>query len=220
MEAALKLLQQAGTAVIADLFDSLDRTPPVLDTNLFPVTGPDAHFAGPAYTIAGESHHEPVRGDRAKLAAIDEMPPGVVAVWAGNDIRGVCCFGDLLATAMKARGCQGVVVDGGVRDVAYLRTLGLPMLARYRSSAQAIGRWRVVNRQTPVQVRGALTDWVSVEPGDIVVADDDGVIIVPGNLLAELADQAAAWGEAEAGAREDIGNGLPLLAALKKYGHL
>jgi regulator of RNase E activity RraA len=104
--------------------------------------------------------------------------------------------------------------------VAYLRTLGLPMLARYRSPAQAIGRWRVVDRQLPVQLRGALTEWVTVEPGDIVVADDDGVIIVPANLLAELAARAAAWDEAEAGAREDISRGLPLLAALEKYGHL
>jgi 4-hydroxy-4-methyl-2-oxoglutarate aldolase len=220
MEAELKQLQQAGTAVIADLFDSLGRTPPVLDTTLFPVTGPGVRFVGPAYTIAGESHQEPIRGDRAKLAAIDEMPRGVVAIWAGNDIRGVCCFGDLLATAMKARGCQGVVVDGGVRDTAFLRTLGLPMLARYRTPAQAIGRWRVVNRQIPVQVRGALTDWVTVEPSDIVVADDDGVIIVPGKILAEVAARAVAWGEAESGAREEISRGLPLVAALEKYGHL
>jgi 4-hydroxy-4-methyl-2-oxoglutarate aldolase len=220
MEAELKQLQQAGTAVIADLFDSLGRTPPVLDTTLFPVTGPGVRFAGPAYTIAGESHQEPIRGDRAKLAAIDEMPPGVIAIWAGNDIRGVCCFGDLLATAMKTRGCQGVVVDGGVRDTAFLRTLGLPMLARYRTPAQAIGRWRVVNRQIPVQVRGALTDWVTVEPGDIVVADDDGVIIVPGKILAEMAARAVAWGKTETGAREEISRGLPLVAALEKYGHL
>lgn len=216
----LQALLKAGTAVIADLFDSLDRTPPVLDTSLFPVTGPGTRFAGPAYTIAGESHTEPASGDRAKLAAIDEMPPGVVAIWAGNDIRGVCCFGDLLATAMKARGCQGVVVDGGVRDVVFLRTLGLPMLVRYRTPAQAIGRWRVISRQRPVQLRGALTDWVTVEPGDVVVADDDGVIIVPANLLAEVAARAAAWGEVEAGAREEISRGLPLLAALEKYGHL
>jgi len=216
----LQDLLQAGTAVIADVFDSMNRIPPVLDTSLFQVTGPGTRFAGPAYTIAGESHHDPGSGDRAKLAAIDHMPSGVVAVWAGHDIRGVCCFGDLLATAMKARGCKGVVVDGGVRDVAFLRTLELPMLARYRTPAQAIGRWRVVNRQAPVQVRGALTDWVTVEPDDIVVADDDGVIIVPSELLAEVTAQVVAWGETETEAREDIRNGLSLLAALEKYGHL
>ncbi len=216
----LQDLVQAGTAVIADVFDTMGQLPPVLDNTMFPIPETGVRFIGPAYTIAGESDRESARGDRAKLAAIDEMPPGVVAIWAGNDIRGVCCFGDLLATAMKARGCQGVVVDGGVRDIAFLRTLGLPMLARYRTPAQAIGRWRVVSRQVPVQVRGALTDWVTVAPGDIVVADDDGVIIVPSKLCAEVAARVMAWIEAETGAREDISHGLPLLAALEKYGHL
>ena len=150
MGKTLQTLLEAGTAVIADVFDTMGQLPPVLDNALFPIPETGIRFIGPAYTISGVSHQDSVTGDRAKLAAIDEMPPGVVPVWAGNDIRGVCCFGDLLATAMKARGCVGVVVDGGVRDVAYLQTLGLPMMVRYRTPAQAIGRWRVVERQVPV----------------------------------------------------------------------
>ena len=114
----------------------------------------------------------------------------------------------------------GVVVDGGVRDVAYLQELGLPLLARYRTPVQAIGRWRVTGHQVPVQLRGALSDWVTVQPGDIVVADEDGVIIVPAALLTEVAKRVADWAKTETGARADIGNGLPLLAALEKYGHL
>ncbi|MGE0406112.1 MAG: hypothetical protein AB7O65_07425, partial [Candidatus Korobacteraceae bacterium] len=124
-------LMNAGTAVIADVFDDIGQLPPILDNNLFPVK-PGSHFAGPAYTIAGESVTWSGSGDRAKLAAIDAMPSGAVAVWAGNDARGVCCFGDLLASAMLARGCAGAVVDGGVRDVAFLRNSNLLVMARYR----------------------------------------------------------------------------------------
>ena len=220
MQTALQTLLQAGTAVIADVFDTMGQLPPVLDNALYSIPETGIRFIGPAYTVSGESHQDPVTGDRAKLAAIDEMPPGVVPVWAGNDIRGVCCFGDLLATAMKARGCAGVVVVGGVRDVAYLRTLGLPMMVRYRTPAQAIGRWRVVERQVPVQVGGALADWVTINPGDIIVADEDGVIIVPEEHTTGIAKQVAAWAATETDAREEIRNGLPLLAALDKYGHL
>ena len=172
------------------------------------------------YTIAGESRSWSGRGDHDKLAAIDEMSPGVVAVWAGNDIRGVCCFGDLLATAMKARGCAGVVVDGGVRDLAYLRGLNLPMMARYRTPAQSIGRWRVIDSQTPVQVRGALEAWVTVEPGDVVLADDDGVIIVPSAMVADIVSQAMEWANKDSKAREDIKKGTSLLEVLDIYGHL
>jgi regulator of RNase E activity RraA len=206
--------------VIADIFDNLGRLPPVLDNSLFPIPDPGAQFAGPAYTIAGESHSWSGKGDRDKLAAIDAMPAGVVAVWAGNDISGVCCFGDLLATAMKARGCAGVVVDGGVRDLAYLRSLDLPMMARYRTPAQSIGRWRVTDCQVVIRVRGALEAWVTVEPGDVVLADADGVIIVPGGLLTDILAQVMEWAHKDSKAREDIKKGTSLLEALDTYGHL
>ena len=130
------------------------------------------------------------------------------------------CFGDLLATAMKARGCAGVVVDGGVRDLAYLRSLNLPMMARYRTPAQSIGRWRVTDCQVVIRVRGALEAWVTVEPGDVVLADADGVIIVPGGLLADISAQVMEWANKDSKAREDIKKGTPLLEALDTYGHL
>ena len=220
MEPSLKSLLQAGTAVISDVFDTMGHLPPVLDNSLFPVTGPGTRFIGPAYTITGESHRWSGSGDRRKLAAIDAMVPNVVPVWAGNDIQGVCCFGDLLAEAMKARGCAGVVVDGGVRDLAYLKTLKLPMMVRYRTPAQAIGRWRVSDRQVPIQVRGALKDWVTVTPGDLVVADDDGVIIVSEELIQAITAKVLEWADKDSRAREDIRKGTSLIDALDTYGHL
>ncbi|UCG21854.1 MAG: RraA family protein [Deltaproteobacteria bacterium] len=220
MTSTVQSLMEAGTAVISDVFDKMGYVPPVLDNSLVAIPGPGVRFAGPAYTITGESHSWSGKGDRAKLAAIDAMAPGVVPVWAGNDIRGVCCFGDLLAEAMKARGCAGVVVDGGVRDLAYLKSLELPMMVRYRTPAQAIGRWRVSDSQVPIRLRGALEDWVEVKPGDTVVADDDGVIILPVELVNKIETQVMAWAEKDSRAREDIRHGTPLLEALDKYGHL
>lgn len=220
MNSTLTSLFEAGTAVIADIFDTFDQMPPILDNQLFAVGGPGTRFVGPAYTIKGEAQTWSGGGDRAKLAAIDAMIPGVVPVWAGQNIRSVCCFGDLLAEAMKARGCAGVVVDGGVRDLAYLRAMGLPIMARYRTPAQAIGRWRVTEHQVPVQVRGVLEEWVTVQPGDLVVADDDGIIIIPKALVVEVAARAIKWSEQDSSAREDIRTGMSLITALDKYGHL
>jgi len=220
MTSSIQSLTEAGTAVISDVFDKMGHLPPVLDNSLVPIPGPGIRFAGPAYTITGESHRWSGKGDRAKLAAIDAMVPGVVPVWAGNDIRGVCCFGDLLSEAMRARGCAGVVVDGGVRDLAYLKTLELPMMVRYRTPAQAIGRWRVTDSQVVIRVRGALEDWVEVRPGDIVIADDDGVIILPAEMVNKIEAQVLEWAEKDSRARKDIRMGTPLLEALDKYGHL
>ena len=220
MTVSIQSLMEAGTAVISDVFDKMGHLPPILDNTLVPIPVPGIRFAGPAYTINGEAHRWSGKGDRTKLAAIDAMVPGVVPIWAGNDIRGVCCFGDLLSEAMKARGCAGVVVDGGVRDLAYLKSLELPMMVRYRTPAQAIGRWRVTDRQVVIRVRGALEDWVEVRPDDIVVADDDGVIILPGELVNRIEAQVLEWAEKDSRARKDIRTGTPLLEALDKYGHL
>ena len=212
-------LLEAGTAVIADVFDACNQLPLVFDTALRPVSSSHARFAGPAYTIAGEAAVWQ-GGDRAKLAAIDAMPAGVVALWAGNDIQGACCFGDLLATAMQVRGCAGALVDGGVRDVAFLRGCGMPVLARYQTPAQGIGRWKVTAAREPVRVRGALVPWFTVHPGDILVADEDGAIAIPQAMLPDVSQSVRARAGSESKARTDIRNGMGLLQALEKYGRL
>ena len=148
------------------------------------------------------------------------MPRGVVAVSARGDARGVCCFGHLSASAMRARGCIAAVVDGGVRDVAFLASCGMPIVARYRTPAQGVGRWRVTGVQVPVRVRGALAEWLTVSPGDMLVSDADGVVVIPQELLGEVTARVRKWSAAETNARAEIQQGLPLLAALRKYGHL
>ncbi|MBV9156579.1 MAG: hypothetical protein JO097_09980 [Acidobacteriaceae bacterium] len=113
-----------------------------------------------------------------------------------------------------------MVVDGGIRDSSFLQTLKLPIMARYRTPAQAIGRWRVSGSQVPVQVRGALEDWITLNPGDIVAADQDGVIVIPAHMFDSVSERILEWSATESKSRADIRNGMPLLAALEKYGHL
>ena len=212
-------LVHAGTSVIADVMDAAGTRPLVLHPSIAPLT-PGRAFAGPAFTVEGRMEDWETGGDRTKLAAIDAMPAGCVAVWAGNDIEGMCCFGDLLATSMAARGCAGVVVDGGIRDASHLAGLPLPIVTRYRSPAQAIGRWRVSGHGATVRLRGAIDPWVEVAPGDVIVSDDDGTIVVPAADVARTAAAATAWADGETDAREAIADGMPLLAALDRFGHL
>lgn len=215
---AYSALRDAGTAVIADVFDSMRLAPPVLDNRIGFVGGVQA-FAGPAYTVTGEPAIYS-GGDPAKLGAIDAMPAGVVAVWASMDAVGVCCFGDLLATSMVARGCTAAVVDGGIRDAAFLERCGMPVMARYRTPAQGVGRWRVTGAEVQVRLRGALAEWIPVDPGDAIVGDADGVIVVPKDRVPEVVTKVLAWSKSETQARQEIAKGMPLLEALAKYGHL
>ena len=93
-------------------------------------------------------------GYRAKLSALDAVPAGIVAVWSSMDAKGVCCFGDLLASAMRACGCVASVVDGGVRDASFVEQCCMPVVARYKTPSQGIGRWRVTASQAEVRIRG------------------------------------------------------------------
>jgi regulator of RNase E activity RraA len=217
----LKVLREAGTAVISDVFDNLDMEPLALAVDLWPTTGErQRSFAGQAYTVSGIPQEGGQKSDRDKLRAIDEMPKSSVAVWAANGAQGVCCFGDLLATAMMHRGIAGAVVDGGVRDLSFLRDLDLPMMVAYRTPVQGLGRWKVVGCQEPVSVRGAIAESITINPGDIIVADADGVIAVPAAKADQVADLAAGWGSKDQAARDDIENGMKLLDAMDKHGSL
>jgi len=215
----MQRILEAGTAVVSDVYDSLGLVPAVLSEEIAPLRASEK-FVGPAFTVNGVQRISDERGDRAKLAAIDAMPEGAVAVWAGNDIRGVCCFGDLLSEAMAARGVAGVVVDGGIRDAEYLAAMPLPIRTRYRTPAQAIGRWKVTAHQEPVRLRGAIQDWVEVRPGDIIVSDEDGTVVVPVADLDRIIARITEWAAVETESREAIRGGMPLLAALERFGHL
>jgi regulator of RNase E activity RraA len=158
-------------------------------------------------------------GDPDKMAACAELTEDTVSVWAGGG-EGVCFFGELIAIGMKERGCVGALVDGGVRDVGWLKDLEFPVFARYRTPVQSIGRWKVTGSGTPVSMPGATSGRVAIAPGDFILADDDGAIAIPAAVVEETLERAEAIGAKEKEIRADIAAGLSLADALAKYGHV
>jgi regulator of RNase E activity RraA len=135
-----------------------------------------AKFAGFARTVQlkkDEGNKDP-QALTGMLEAIDQGSTDSVYVMVVEDGEDIAGMGGLMGTAMAARGYAGAVIDGGVRDVAYLRKIGFPVFATGIVPSTSVHHYRFGGAQIPVICNG-----VPVNPGDIVVADSDGVAVVP-----------------------------------------
>lgn len=112
---------------------------------------------------------------------IDNAQAGDVGVIVMEGTLDIAAMGNLMATAAKVRGMAGVVLDGAIRDVWDIRRMGLTVYARSVSPRTAVGHYATVARNVPVECGG-----VTVHPGDIIVADEDGVVVVPQDRAAEV----------------------------------
>lgn len=205
------------TTTVSDVLEKVDCRDQALSTELLPLSAEQPRLAGFAYTVQGQRMPYEGPGDPDKLAAIDGMTPGVVSVWSG-DAEGMACFGELLALGMKVRGCVGIVVNGGVRDSAWIVKHGIPVYARYRSPVQSITRWKVTACQTPVVMPGATGRTVPVHPGDFILGDADGVIVVPARHIDFVLAEAERITERETQIRREIDAGASLDVVLGRYG--
>src|SRR5271168_1654238 len=139
-------------------------------------------FAGYAVTVklVKEENHDP-NALTPMLTAIDQGAKDSVYVMTVQDGSDIAGMGGLMGTAMSAREFAGAVIDGGVRDVAYLRKIGFPVYATGINPATSAGHYRAVGSSVPITCDG-----VTVNPGDIVAADSDGVVVVPAAQAQEV----------------------------------
>lgn len=204
---------------VADALDTLGLPDQGLAAEFAPYPASAGKLAGWAYTIRGQMTPYPLGGDPDKMTACQGLSPGEVSVWSG-DGEGVCYFGELIAIGMKERGSVGALLDGGIRDVKWIAEQGFPVYARYRTPVQSIGRWKVNAWQVPVFLRGATTKRVRVAPGDFILADEDGAIVIPAAAVVPALEEAERLTGIEVRLRAELSTGLSLAEALKKYGHV
>jgi regulator of RNase E activity RraA len=136
----------------------------------------------------------PALSTKHSVEMIDNAKPGEVGVIVMEGTLDIAAMGNLMATAAKVRGMAGMVLDGAIRDVWDIRRMGLTVYARSISPRTAVGHYATVARNVPVQCGG-----VTVRPGDIIVADEDGVVVVPQERAEEVLKKAQEIDEREKG---------------------
>lgn len=166
-------------------------------------------------TLWSDMFHPDPQPYELELAAVDTCSADDVLIAAASGSMRSGIWGELLSTAASNSGCVGAIVDGAVRDVEKMEAMQFPVFARGTCMYDSQDRQRVIDIDVPVEIAG-----VSFCPGDLVLADRDGVVVVP----ASIQEQAvrAAWEKvhAENVTRDAIRDGMKATDAYRKYGVL
>jgi regulator of RNase E activity RraA len=203
------------TASVADAVDRVVRRPGFMTYEIKPILA--AKLVGPAVTVLERlalEAHPPTHA----LEAIDGAPAGAVVVIGMEDPEGsrnVACWGGLMTTAAVTRQLAGAVLDAGVRDVEEIRQMGFPVFSRTVIPSTTVGRYVTVGRDFPVTCGG-----VRVHPGDIIVGDADGVVVVPRAHAAEVLRVATEIEETERRMAEAIRRTGSILKALDEFARI
>ena len=166
---------------VADAIEQLYGQRAYMSHNMRPLF--TTKFAGPAVTVLmkKEEHKEGAAASKGMLDAIDSAPAGsvyVMSVEGGEDIAGI---GGLMAQGMKVRGLAGAIIDGAVRDLPQIKRIQFPVYSMGVSPGTSINHYRFGGVNVPITCAG-----VKVNANDIIVADEDGVVVVPREHAAEI----------------------------------
>ena len=157
----------------------------------------------------------PALATKHSVEMIDDAKPGEVGVIVMEGTLDIAAMGNLMATAAVERGMAGMVLDGAIRDLWDVRRMGLTVYARSKSPRTAVGHYATVARNVPVECAG-----VTVRPGDIIVADEDGVVVVPQDRAAEVLKRAQAIDQQESGMFPFIREFKSLSKAIAKFNRI
>jgi 4-hydroxy-4-methyl-2-oxoglutarate aldolase len=211
--ALIERLERLYPAVVADCLDRLGVRTQVLDPHIRPLYA-DAKVAGYAATVrcvdVGAVPEDRADWYRGEMGAVDSLQPGDVMVV--STCRG-SYWGELLATASRYRGARGLVADAYTRDTLALTEMRFPTFTAGIHCADSLGRIDVDAVGVPIVCGG-----VEVGPGDLVLGDHDGVVIIPTALGAEVIALAEEKVTGESLVRAKLAEGMPVSEAFRTYG--
>ena len=201
------------TGAVTDILDEMGYRHQVLPHEIQSLV-PGQTVAGRALTLRGEPCEidDPDVIFPPFLKMLGEIRPGDVITTQAND-NVSAHLGELSSETAKFRGARGAVIDGGARDTEYMVRLGFPVFARYKTPADIRGRWHLMEWNVPIVIGS-----VSISPGDLVLGDRDGAIIIPQKIAEEVVTKAEEVVQTENQVRAAILRGVLPLEAYQRFG--
>ncbi|HSC44245.1 MAG TPA: RraA family protein [Candidatus Acidoferrum sp.] len=212
--ALLDGFRHTEVASVSDALEQLTGKKMYMTHHMRPIF--TSRFAGHALTVLlkKETNHDP-DALKGMLQAIDTGAPNSVYVMVVEDGADIAGMGGLMGTAMSARNFSGAVIDGGVRDTAYLQKIGFPVYALGVVPSTSVGHYRFAGANIPVTCDG-----VPVNPGDYIAADPDGVVVIPAAVAPQVLKLAQEMDFKEHSMYAHIESLKSIQEAVKKFGRL
>ena len=208
-------LSNLYSAVLCDALDRLGFRQQGMTSTIRPLD-PGMRIVGTARTLL--SVRKPGMSDKPyqkELEALDLLKPGDVIVFATGDDLSAGVWGELLSTAAKVKGACGAVIDGLTRDAVAICRMGFPVYARGLSPYDSYGRSEVMAYDIPIECGG-----VSVQSGDIVFADYDGIVVIPEQALTSVIESAVVKVSRERIVDEEFRKGRKVAEVFAEHGVL
>jgi 4-hydroxy-4-methyl-2-oxoglutarate aldolase len=204
------------SAMFSDSLDLVGARDQVLANRLVPVQ-PGCYALGRARTakFVPATDVNPAHPYDDAIDFIDGAAPGDLIVIATDQANASAFWGELFSAAAISRGAVGMITDGNVRDVSKIIQLGFAAFSRSARPIDYRGRMKLVETQQPVELGG-----VTIHPGDIICADDDGAVVVPSKLEAQVLEAARARAAAESTVLSELLAGATLREVWTRHGIL
>jgi 4-hydroxy-4-methyl-2-oxoglutarate aldolase len=201
-----------STGNVADAVEAATGTRGWMSADMKPIS--ERKIVGRAWTavLRPVLKHDDRQYPNYALQILDEAPAGSVLVYVLEGGLEIAGMGNLMATTAQVRGLEGTVIDGAIRDVREVREIGHQVFARRISPATSVGRLVSVSKQTPVRCAE-----VMVHPGDYIVGDTDGVVVVPQDAAEKVIALLRDYDAREAKMIEIITRERSMLKALEIY---
>lgn len=201
------------TGLLTDVLEEHGLEDQTMNRRIEPLV-PTMTTAGIAYPVTGRPNRS-IDGDENLeriTTMLSEVPEHAVLVYDTNDSQ--CAhIGELSVTALDVAGARGAVIDGGARDTPQIQRGEFPVFVRYSTPEGANIRWEILDWDVPAVVGG-----IRVVPGDVVVGDRDGVVVVPQTMAVDVLQEAEELMAQEDTIREAVESGTPPVEAFREHG--